>query len=118
MSLGEPHHNNCRLVNKAVRYGVYLRLDKYRATKQEPGVRVGTFVDYEPHESSADQMEFTKNESTWCSDNALDGVTWLDIDSPRSLKVYMDRTKNCSCAPLYFMFEVVEDPGPFIWQPD
>lgn len=99
--VGEPHGATCVCVEKLVQYGVYVH-----------GKKVGTFQRYDPHHWTFEECEFHKNQSSWCSDNALDAIVWTD----EAAVVEVDATPEgeCTCSLLKFQFEEVVDAGPFV----
>ncbi len=103
--VGELHGARCVCVEKLVSYNVL-----------SSRVKVGTFQRMEPHFWSSYDCEFHKNESSWCSDNALGGIQWLDTPFARKVREFVGSLPDdqCSCATLEFRFMDVVDDGPFV----
>jgi hypothetical protein len=99
--VGEPHGTECVCVSKRVRYEVYL--------DETPA---GFFEHDDPYFWTDADCEFHKNESTWCKDNALDGIEWL-TDEHKSRAQIAQAEHGCLCGPLEFRFLAVMVPGPF-----
>jgi hypothetical protein len=100
--IGEPHGRDCVVVTKLVRYAVLM-----------DGQKVGVYRRYDPHSWDTQQMEFHKNEGSWCTDNAIeDGIEWVSPEARGRVEAAMG--DHCACNVLKFRMEAVEDDGPFV----
>ena len=107
--VGERHGAQCVTVQQIVRYNVLMH-DKV----------VGTFQRSEPYFWTPLDCEFHKNESSWCSDNALDAIDWVE-ETKAECVAEVERTLNggwhCTCDLLLFTFKEVVDYGPLVERP-
>lgn len=103
--IGEAHGADCVCVEKLVRYDVLFN-----------GIKIGAFSRYDPHSWDKHQCDFHKNESSWCTDNAVDAIVWMDTpmadDARDLLETLTD--EQCSCSFLHFQFSEIVDNGPFV----
>lgn len=104
--VGQPHKNSCVCVYQKLRYRV-----------MSDEVQVGIWDHTDPFSWEHDFCETHKNDLTWCADNALDGIVWLDTSFAKKVKefVFGEDEDNCSCNVLRFEVEMLLDAGPFIW---
>lgn len=104
-AVGQPHGRECVTVCKLVKYDVL-----------SDGIEVGTFETDDPCHWTAHDCNFHKNESSWCADNALDSIQWLDSAFAEKVEQFcMELSEeDCACATLEFRFAEVIDEGPFI----
>src|SRR5690348_18450545 len=77
--IGDLHDETCVVVESLVLYSVWAN-----------GKRVGTYKNYEPWHWDADRMEFMRNESSWCADNALQEIEWEDADARERVAIVSD----------------------------
>jgi hypothetical protein len=89
--LGEPH-KDCVFVNKNVTYDVFVE-----------GKKVGTFARPDPAHWTEWDCNFHKNESSWCSDNALDVIVWTDEEARKRVEAVCSNN-TCSCSLLEFRY--------------
>lgn len=105
--IGELHGKTCVTVTKLVEYEV--RMD---------GVCVGTLRVHDPVFWNDYDSEFHKNDSSWCSNNAVNGD--LNFTDPEAEKRFHaaanaeDDGPGCACNLVSFKFPRTVDPGPFI----
>ena len=98
---GHPHESDCVCVLKLVEYVVSAH-----------GKVVGTFQTYDPCSWTPHNCEFHKNESSWCTDNALDAIDWTDDSMDREIDALEE--EQCTCGLLEFRLARVIDEGPFV----
>jgi hypothetical protein len=103
--VGQLHERDCVVVYKHIRFAVFIGEEK-----------VGVYDEYIPHEWSQEKMEFCRNESTWCADNALDTIVWTNGKKPVAVSC-ADVVEGCTCSLLAFKVEQVLDEGPFVYRP-
>ena len=103
--VGELHGEECVIVEKRV---------AYRVCHEKTGKYLGTFERPDPHFWTSYDCEFHKNGSSWCADNALDDIDWVDVKDGESLETEMRQEDRCSCSLLRFEYDRTVDEGPFI----
>jgi hypothetical protein len=93
--VGQLHRRKCYAIVKNVTYDVLAN-----------GVKVGTFTHEEPSFWDAEACESHKNESSWCSDNALHAIAWLDTREARQAEATVEALsdEDCSCGMFEFVF--------------
>lgn len=115
--VGEMHGSECVIVLKMVEYDVLVgNWDGAEAT----GVKVGTFTRADPYSWSDYDCEFHKNDSSWCADNAVDEIKWLDDELSQQARQKVESCgpggmagSQCACDLLVFKY-VREFDGPFL----
>lgn len=100
--VGQPHSERCVTVTAHVLYGVYVN-EK----------RVGSLKMYEPCCWGVDDLEWARNDGTWCASNAIDEIEWTDEDA-KNTAIAADEINGCCCSLLKFKFERTLDNGPFV----
>ena len=105
--VGQPHSLDCVMVRSLVEYEV-LNGD---------GV-VGIYRCFDPFGWGPENCEFHKNDSSWCSDSAVDETEWTDQETGNRARRMRDGDEQCTCHMLSFRFVRVVDQGPFVTRPD
>jgi hypothetical protein len=102
--VGQFHGLECPMIEKKVAYDVLA-----------DGIKIGTWSRNEPYCWDDNRCEFHKNEGTWCADNALDVIEWLDHDKALEVRKKIDALADdeCACDLLVFRVSGIIDPGPF-----
>jgi hypothetical protein len=103
--VGQKHEAECVTVSS---YNLYRVLTK--GSKK----LVGVYKHYDPYFWTFQECEFHKNESTYCKDNALNGIDWCDSKDAEELERRLMEEDRCSCGLLTFEFMETIDAGPFI----
>ncbi len=96
--VGSDHGRECVMVEKRVRYDV-LVAGKVR----------GAFERNDPYFWTPDDCNWHKNDSSWCHNNAVDAIQWMDSKEGESI---MAAQEECCCGLLEFRFVSVIDEGP------
>lgn len=118
--VGEQHLRKCVIITRLVRLRVTLR---------QRGREVsGLYVEALPADWSAEDIEFSRNESTWCADNVfnrtpspLRNVSWQgDIALVDEIRQKAQAGKYCTCGDTNIDFvEFVDNIlRSDIWVPD
>ncbi len=108
--VGYPHARDCVVVTKRVELRVHAELP----TGEE---FTGLWQYDEVHAWDADEIEFHKNDSSWCAGNLLheregsETLTWEGRD-PTDILTSLHASGNCLCNVLSFEFVRVVDPTP------
>lgn len=110
--VGQPHHRECVVVRKLVEMRVIASLPSGEKL-------TGTWRFWEVHSRDADQIEFYKNQGSWCCSNFLhatdhgDVITWNAGSEGAMEKLEaLDTDKTCLCNVLEFEFVRVVDNTP------
>lgn len=101
--IGEFHGSTCVCVEKRVKYTVFHGDD-----------HVGYFTRLEPYIWNNAWCEQHKNESSYCADNAVDDIEWLDTPAAKTAIAAVQGNESCACGILWFYVHEVVDPGPIV----
>lgn len=108
--IGNYHKPNCVTINRNVTYSILFN-EKVGPHKESQ--IVGTFMRNDPIYWDVGMCEFHKNESSWCSMNAIDDDTiWLDTEAANVAQKEieeLDEKGCCFCGVLSFKFEEAEN---------
>lgn len=108
--IGDLHWSECVMMVKKVKYLV-RESGESRSWDDLTGEVVGEFVRDDPYHWTPHDCEFHKNGSTWCANNAVDYIKWLD--TPKALEVKAKtETDDCCCSLLAFSYDSEEDGPP------
>lgn len=104
--IGQPHGRQCVIVTRKIELRV----------RTEDGSLTGLWVTDEPYYWEADNVEFHKNESSWCASNILherEQFTWDQPDAWERLEK-LDDSEGCGCLcnVLRFEFSRIVDATP------
>jgi hypothetical protein len=108
-TVGTPHTRDCVIVQKTIELEVIARLPNDILFR-------GVWQLEVPYAWEPAQIEFAKNESTWCKSNLLDEretgkVSWNDPTAWDKL-LPLDEDGACLCSVLSFRVLRIVDPGP------
>lgn len=84
--VGRHHHTSCATIVEDVTYEVRMN-----------GKVVGTWTRPDPFYWGVAMCEYHKNESSWCADNALDGIVWSDLEAKKWCLQPAENDGCCRC---------------------
>ncbi len=89
MKVGNYHSIDCVVLTKKNKYSILVE-----------GEYIGTLIWDDPISWDIKQCESHKNDSSWCVDNALEFVNFLDTEKEKSLKIKWNEyslDNSCGC---------------------
>jgi hypothetical protein len=89
MKVGDYHNIDCVILTKKNKYSILVD-DKV----------VAKLLWDDPIAWDNDQCDFHKNEASWCVDNALPYIKWLDTEESKSASIKWNQVssdKSCGC---------------------
>ena len=100
--VGELHGDDCVTILKEVEYAVMF-----------DGECVGTFRRDTPYSWTIAECVFHLNDSSWCVDNAWDGIQWEPGAETRVRQRVDEHGGGCACGVLKFEYRSITKPGPY-----